>query len=58
MIQLSLSIDEVNKILEALGNQPYVEVFQLINKIQQQASSQLQENENRSSSILSSQKSS
>lgn len=58
MIELSLSIEEVNKILEALGDQPYVEVFHLINKIQQQASSQLQENENRSSSNLPPQKSS
>lgn len=44
MIELSLSIDEINKILEALGNRPYVEVFQLIDKIQQQAGSQLHDN--------------
>lgn len=50
MIKLTLSIEEINKILEALGSQPYVGVYQLINKIQQQASSQLQENENQSPS--------
>lgn len=41
-IQLSLTIDEINKILESLGNRPYAEVFQLIINIQQQAESQLQ----------------
>ena len=46
MIKLTLSIEEVNKILEALGSQRYVDVYQLINKIQQQASGQLQENDN------------
>ncbi len=50
MIKLTLSIEEINKILEALGNQPYVGVYQLINKIQQQANLQLQENENQSPS--------
>lgn len=50
MIQLTLSLEEVNKILEALGSQRYVEVYQLIGKIQQQASSQIQENENESPS--------
>ncbi len=40
-IQLQLTVAEVNQILEALGNQAYKEVFQLIGKIQAQASAQL-----------------
>ncbi|MFN8395703.1 MAG: hypothetical protein U0176_13780 [Bacteroidia bacterium] len=40
-ITLSLSIEEVNNILALLGNQPYVQVFGLVQKIQQQASAQL-----------------
>ncbi|QLQ31695.1 MAG: hypothetical protein HZT40_08940 [Candidatus Thiothrix singaporensis] len=41
-IQLSLSIDEVNLILESLGQQPYRTVHQLIANIHQQAQMQLQ----------------
>lgn len=40
-ISLQLSIDEINVILGSLGNQPYVQVYALVQKIQQQASSQL-----------------
>lgn len=42
MIQLTLTIEEVNQLLSALGQRSYQEVFRLINKIQQQAQSQLQ----------------
>ena len=41
-ISINLTIEEVNKILESLGQRPYVEVFQLINKIQTQAEAQVQ----------------
>ena len=41
-IQLTLTLDEINKILASLGDRPYAEVFQLIIKIQQQAEGQLQ----------------
>ena len=41
-LQLSLEIEEINKILNALGKEPYMEVFQLIQKIQEQAHPQLQ----------------
>jgi hypothetical protein len=41
-ITLQLTIDEVNLLLASLGNQPYVQVFGLVLKIQQQAGSQLQ----------------
>ncbi len=40
-VELSLTLAEVNQILDALGTQPYVRVFQLIGKIQQQAEGQL-----------------
>ncbi|MCB0614921.1 MAG: hypothetical protein H6573_23880 [Lewinellaceae bacterium] len=43
-IKLTLTIEETNQILDALGNQPFKTVFALINKIQSQAAAQLQEN--------------
>lgn len=42
-IQLELSLADVNQILDALGQKPYREVYELIATIQQQASAQLQE---------------
>jgi len=36
-----LNIEETNQILSALGQMPYVQVFQLVQKIQSQAQSQL-----------------
>lgn len=52
MIQLELNLNEVNQILEALGHQPYKDVFQLVIKIQQQAGSQLN-TENQTAAIKS-----
>lgn len=40
-IRLELSADEINLILEGLGSMPFVKVYSLIGKIQQQAASQL-----------------
>ena len=40
-IQLQLTLDEVNQILAALGEKSYKEVFQLVTKIQTQATAQL-----------------
>ncbi len=40
-IQLQLTIEEVNQILAALGDQPYAKVYQLIQKIHQQAQAQV-----------------
>jgi hypothetical protein len=40
-INLTLTIDEVNQILEALGAQPFNRVFLLISKIQSAAAAQL-----------------
>jgi hypothetical protein len=40
-IHLKIALDEANLILEALGNLPFVKVYTLIGKIQQQAGAQL-----------------
>lgn len=45
MIELKLDLNEVNGILNALGNMPYVQVKDLIAKIQQQAQPQLEKKE-------------
>ena len=44
-IQLKLTLAEVNQILDALGDKPYKQVYQLIVKIQQQAGDQLQQSD-------------
>ncbi|WP_329101112.1 hypothetical protein OG792_20175 [Micromonospora sp. NBC_01699] len=41
-IRLDLTVEETNVVLEALGQLPYVRVHLLIEKVQQQATSQLQ----------------
>jgi|JI9StandDraft_2_1071091.scaffolds.fasta_scaffold36909_2 hypothetical protein len=41
-IQLQLSLDELNLVLEAVGNLPFARVFALVGKIQAQAGAQLQ----------------
>lgn len=41
-IQLQLSLDELNLVLEAVGNLPFARVFALVGKIQAQAGEQLQ----------------
>ena len=43
-VDLKLSIAEVNLILTALGEQPYVKVYELIHKIQNEAQRQLNQN--------------
>ena len=43
-IKLQLALPEVNQILDALGEKTYKDVYQLIIKIQQQAETQLQDN--------------
>jgi hypothetical protein len=40
-VTLTLTVAEVNQILEALGQMPYVRVYELIAKMQQQAQAQL-----------------
>jgi hypothetical protein len=40
-IKLKLSLDEANLMLEALGNMPFVRVYALIAKVQEQAGLQL-----------------
>lgn len=41
-IKLELDIEETNLILEALGQQPFVRVYKLIGRIQDQAREQMQ----------------
>lgn len=43
-INLKITLDEANLLLEALGELPFKKVFNLVNKIQTQASEQLNEN--------------
>ena len=45
-IELKLTIEETNQILDALGQMPFIKVHQLIAKIQQQAQQQLQSDTN------------
>lgn len=40
-IKLQLSIEEINLVLTALGNLPFIQVHELIGKIQTQAAEQL-----------------
>jgi hypothetical protein len=40
-VELELSVEEVNVILEALGAQPFARVYGLIGRIQEQARQQL-----------------
>ncbi len=45
-LQLTLTIDEVNTILQALGRMPFSEVYEVIGKINRQANEQLSSSEN------------
>ena len=40
-MKLELTINDVNMILQALGNAPYAQVFELVEKIREQAQPQL-----------------
>jgi hypothetical protein len=40
-INLRITLDEANLILEALGNLPFIKVYTLIAKVQEQAGQQL-----------------
>ena len=42
-LNLTLTLEEVNILLDALGDQSFKQVHQLINKIQTQATGQLQD---------------
>jgi len=44
-MKLELTINEVNVILQALGNAPYAQVFELVEKIRTQAQAQMQSTE-------------
>ena len=42
MIKLELTVEEVNGILQSLGNMPYAQVVALVEKIREQATPQVQ----------------
>jgi len=44
-IHLTLTVDEINIIFEALGDQPFSKVFELIGKINDQANTQMDNTE-------------
>jgi hypothetical protein len=44
-MKLELTINEINVILQALGNAPYAQVFELVEKIRTQAQAQVQSTE-------------
>lgn len=44
-IKLDLGIDEVNLILEAVGQLPFARVYKLVGRIQEQVQEQLQTSE-------------
>lgn len=44
-MKIELTINEVNTILQALGNAPYAQVFELVDKIRIQAQAQVQNTE-------------
>jgi hypothetical protein len=41
MIKLELTLEEINVIMTALGNTPYVQVYTLIAKLKEQATPQV-----------------
>lgn len=41
-MKLDLTIQEINIILQALGNAPYVQVFEIVEKIKEQAKNQIE----------------
>ncbi|AWN81892.1 hypothetical protein [Candidatus Cardinium hertigii] len=45
MIELRLEFDEVNRIIKALSERPFREVYELIGKIHLQSSNQLKKKE-------------
>ena len=42
MIKLELTVEEVNGIMQSLGNMPYAQVVALVEKIRAQATPQIQ----------------
>ena len=46
IMNLTFNEQELNIVLNALAQRPFAEVFQLVNKIQEQVQSQVKEKEN------------
>jgi len=47
-LNLKITLEEANLILEALGNMPFTRVYTLISKIQSQAEEQINDQDNAS----------
>ena len=43
-VHLKLTVEEINTILEGLGNLPFIKVYNIIGKIQEQANKQTHQN--------------
>lgn len=44
-MKIELTLTEINMVFQALGNMPYAQVFELVEKIRNQAQAQLQKPE-------------
>jgi len=55
LVKLEFDVPQLNTILNALGSQPYAQVFKLVEKIQQQAQEQLKgaDDEQRNATLAS-----
>lgn len=42
-MKIELTVNEINAILTALGQMPYAQVFELVQKIRQQATEQMEQ---------------
>jgi hypothetical protein len=50
-VQVTLTIDEANLVLKALMNMPFIEVYELIGKINEQCNKQLSNGKNGAAGI-------
>lgn len=51
-LKLTLTVAEVNKVIEALGHLPYLQVYELIAKLHQQAQEQLSSSPRANGSVM------
>lgn len=51
---LNLTIEEINKIISGLSHMPYVQVFELIEKVKSQTQAQIQAKEIRNVQLINS----
>ncbi|ASS49025.1 MAG: hypothetical protein A3D31_05165 [Candidatus Fluviicola riflensis] len=51
-LKLQLTVAEVNKVIEALGHLPYLQVYELISKLHAQAQEQLSSSPQSNGSVM------